>query len=104
MKKYYGQYGGQFVPETLIPALDELENAYGKFRKDREYQKQLDELLEDFAGRPTPLYFVKRLSEELGSEVWLKREDLLHTGAHKINNTLGQIMLARFMGKKRIIA
>jgi tryptophan synthase beta chain len=104
MKKYYGQYGGQFVPETLIPALDELENAYGKFRKDREYQKQLDELLEDFAGRPTPLYFVKRLSEELGCEVWLKREDLLHTGAHKINNTLGQIMLARFMGKKRIIA
>ncbi len=104
MKKYYGQYGGQFVPETLIPALDELENAYGKFRKDREYQKQLDALLEDFAGRPTPLYFVKRLSEELGCEVWLKREDLLHTGAHKINNTLGQIMLARFMGKKRIIA
>jgi tryptophan synthase beta chain len=104
MKKYYGQYGGQFVPETLIPALDELENAYGKFRKDREYQKQLDALLKDFAGRPTPLYFVERLSEELGCEVWLKREDLLHTGAHKINNTLGQIMLARFMGKKRIIA
>jgi tryptophan synthase beta chain len=104
MKKYYGQYGGQFVPETLIPALDELENAYGRFRKDREYQEQLDALLEDFAGRPTPLFFAKRLSEELGFEVWLKREDLLHTGAHKINNTLGQIMLARFMGKKRIIA
>ena len=104
MKKYYGQYGGQFVPETLIPALDELENAYVKFRKDREYQKQLDVLLKDFAGRPTPLYFAKSLSEELGCEVWLKREDLLHTGAHKINNTLGQIMLARFMGKKRIIA
>ena len=104
MKKYYGQYGGQFVPETLIPALDELENAYVKFRKDREYQEQLDALLEDFAGRPTPLYFAKRLSEEFGCEVWLKREDLLHTGAHKINNTLGQIMLAKFMGKKRIIA
>jgi len=104
MKKYYGQYGGQFVPETLTPALDELENAYGKFRKDREYQIQLDMLLKDFAGRPTPLYFAKRLSEELGCEVWLKREDLLHTGAHKINNTLGQIMLAKFMGKKRIIA
>ena len=104
MKKYYGQYGGQFVPETLIPALDELENAYGKFRQDKEYQKQLHMLLEDFAGRPTPLYFAKRLSEQLGCEVWLKREDLLHTGAHKINNTLGQIMLAKFMGKKRIIA
>ena len=104
MKRYYGQYGGQFVPETLIPAIDELESAYGKFRKDREYQKQLDTLLKDFAGRPTPLYFAKRLSEQLGCEVWLKREDLLHTGAHKINNTLGQIMLARFMGKKRIIA
>jgi tryptophan synthase beta chain len=104
MKKYYGQYGGQFVPETLIPALDELENAYERFRKDREYQKQLGMLLEDFAGRPTPLYFAKRLSDELGCEVWLKREDLLHTGAHKINNTLGQIMLAKFMGKKRIIA
>jgi tryptophan synthase beta chain len=104
MKKYYGEYGGQFVPETLIPALDELENAYVKFRKDREYKKQLNVLLEDFAGRPTPSYFAKRLSEELGCEVWLKREDLLHTGAHKINNTLGQIMLARFMGKKRIIA
>ena len=104
MRKYYGQYGGQFVPETLIPALDELENAYGKFRKDKAYQKELDTLLEDFAGRPTPLYFAKRLSEELGCEVWLKREDLLHTGAHKINNTLGQIMLAKFMGKKRIIA
>jgi tryptophan synthase beta chain len=104
MKKYYGEYGGQFVPETLIPALDELENAYVKFRKDREYKKQLNVLLEDFAGRPTPSYFAKRLSEELGCEVWLKREDLLHTGAHKVNNTLGQIMLARFMGKKRIIA
>ena len=74
MKKYYGEYGGQFVPETLIPALDELENAYGKFRKDWEYQKQLNVLLEDFAGRPTPLYFVKRLSEELGCEIWLKKE------------------------------
>ncbi len=104
MKKYYGQYGGQFVPETLIPALDELEDAYGRFRKDRTYQKQLDILLKDFAGRPTPLYFAKRLGDEIGCEVWLKREDLLHTGAHKINNTLGQIMLAKFMGKKRIIA
>lgn len=104
MKRYYGQHGGQFVPETLIPALDELEDAYEKFRKDRAYQKQLDALLRDFAGRPTPLYQARRLSKELDCEVWLKREDLLHTGAHKINNTLGQIMLARFMGKKRIIA
>lgn len=104
MRKYYGQYGGQFVPETLVPALDELQDAYGRFKKDRMYQKQLATLLKDFAGRPTPLYLAKRLSDEMGCQVWLKREDLLHTGAHKINNTLGQIMLAKFMGKKRIIA
>ena len=104
MKRYYGPYGGQFVPEILIPALDELEEAYRQFRKNSGYQKDLNLLLRDFAGRPTPLYLAKRLSNELRCEVWLKREDLLHTGAHKINNTLGQIMLARFMGKKRIIA
>lgn len=104
MKGYFGRYGGQFVPETLIPALDELEGAYGEFRKDKEYQRQLEILLKDFAGRPTPLYYAERLSEHLSMKVYLKREDLLHTGAHKINNTLGQIMLAKFMGKKRIIA
>ena len=104
MKRYFGPYGGQFVPETLIPALDELEEAYLDFRKDSGYQKELARLLASFAGRPTPLYLARNLSDHLGCRVYLKREDLLHTGAHKINNTLGQIMLARFMGKSRIIA
>lgn len=104
MKRYFGAYGGQFVPETLIPALDELEAAYGEFKKDRAYQRELATLLRDFAGRPTPLYLARNLSHHLSCKVYLKREDLLHTGAHKINNTLGQIMLAKFMGKKRIIA
>lgn len=104
MKRYFGSYGGQFVPETLIPALDELEVAYGEFKKDRRYQTELATLLRDFAGRPTPLYLASNLGNLLACKVYLKREDLLHTGAHKINNTLGQIMLARFMGKKRIIA
>jgi tryptophan synthase beta chain len=104
MKRYFGTYGGQFVPETLIPALDELERAYGEFKKNREYRQELTTLLNDFAGRPTPLYLSRNLSTHLSCSVYLKREDLLHTGAHKINNTLGQIMLARFMGKSRIIA
>lgn len=104
MKRYFGQYGGQFVPETLIPALDELEGAYRKFKNDKSHQGQLRTLLGDYAGRPTPLYYAKRLSDHLAIKVWLKREDLLHTGAHKINNTLGQILLAKFMGKGRIIA
>jgi len=104
MKRYFGNYGGQFVPETLIPALDELEAAYRAFRKDGAYQRELAVLLRDFAGRPTPLYLARNLGDRLSCTVYLKREDLLHTGAHKINNTLGQIMLAKFMGKKRIIA
>lgn len=104
MKRYFGMYGGQFVPETLIPALDELEEAYRAFRKDRAYQKELAGLLRDYAGRPTPLYEARNLGDRLCCRVYLKREDLLHTGAHKINNTLGQIVLARFMGKTRIIA
>lgn len=104
MKRYFGSYGGQFVPETLIPALDELEAAYGEFKKDRLYQRELAMLLRDFAGRPTPLYLARNVSKRLSCTVYVKREDLLHTGAHKINNTLGQIMLAKFMGKKRIIA
>ena len=104
MKRYFGKYGGQFVPETLVPALDELETAYREFKKDKEYKGRLKTLLEDYAGRPTPLYRAERLSAHTGAEVYLKREDLLHTGAHKINNTLGQIMLAKFMGKERIIA
>ena len=104
MKRYYGQYGGQFVPETLVPALDELESAFIGFKKDKGYPVQLNALLKDYAGRPTPLYHAERLSGQTGCRVFLKREDLMHTGSHKINNTLGQIMLAKFMGKKRIIA
>jgi tryptophan synthase beta chain len=104
MRRYFGVYGGQFVPETLIPALDELEKAYKEFKKNRECRRELATLLNDFAGRPTPLYLSGNLSKLLSCAVYLKREDLLHTGAHKINNTLGQIMLARFMGKTRIIA
>ncbi len=101
---YYGDFGGRFVPETLIPALLELERAYKEARRDPEFKKELLYYLSQYAGRPTPLYFAERLSEHLGFRVYLKREDLLHTGAHKINNTLGQILLARRMGKRRIIA
>ncbi|MBI4824248.1 MAG: tryptophan synthase subunit beta [Nitrospirae bacterium] len=106
MKKgYFGQYGGQFVPETLMPALKELEGAYLHSKKDRAFQKELKELQSTYIGRPTPLYLAKRLSEYLsGAKVYLKREDLAHTGAHKINNALGQGLLAKGMGKKRVIA
>jgi tryptophan synthase beta chain len=100
----FGRYGGRYVPETLVPALDELASAYEEFRADREFLRELDILQRDFAGRPTPLYLAMRFSERAGCRVYLKREDLAHTGAHKINNTLGQILLARRMGKKRIIA
>ncbi len=102
---HFGPYGGMFVPETLMTALNELTAEYAKARADVDFQKELANLLHDYAGRPTPLYFAKRLTEELGgARIFLKREDLLHTGAHKINNALGQILLARRMGKKRIIA
>ncbi len=101
---YFGEFGGRFVPETLIPALKALEEAYQKARKDPSFKKELNYYLQEYAGRPTPLYFAQRLSDYLGYKVYLKREDLLHTGAHKINNTLGQILLAKKMGKKRIIA
>jgi tryptophan synthase beta chain len=100
----FGPYGGRYVPETLIPALDELERAWVSARDDGSFRAELDTLLQDYAGRPTPLYHAARLSEETGRDVWLKREDLLHTGAHKINNALGQALLARRMGKRRIIA
>ena len=101
----FGVYGGRYVPETLMAALLELEREYELARGDAAFQTELDELLKDFAGRPTPLYFAKRLGEELGgARIYLKREDLLHTGAHKINNALGQGLLAKRMGKKRIIA
>src|ERR1051325_9372865 len=102
---HFGPYGGMFVPETLMSALHELDQAYRKARKDKEYRHELDYYLREFAGRPTALYYAERLTKALGgAKIYLKREDLLHTGAHKINNALGQILLAKRMGKKRIIA
>jgi len=102
---YFGKYGGKYVPETLIYALEELEEAYEKYRNDPEFLEELDALAKDFVGRPTPLMLAERLTKKWGgANVWFKREDLAHTGAHKINNTLGQILLADRMGKKRIIA
>jgi len=101
----FGAYGGRYVPETLMAALEELEEAYALAQKDAAFQAELDDLLHHYCGRPTPLYFAKRLTEQLGgAKIYLKREDLLHTGAHKINNALGQGLLARRMGKQRIIA
>jgi tryptophan synthase beta chain len=100
----FGPYGGQYVPETLMPALVELEAAWLAAREDRAYLDQLEGLRRDYCGRPTPLYLATRLSEEVGHPVWLKREDLMHTGSHKLNNALGQALLARRMGKERIIA
>jgi tryptophan synthase beta chain len=101
----FGVYGGRYVPETLVAALDELDHAYAEAKVDPAFQARLDSLLRDYAGRPTPLYFAARLSEELGgAKIYLKREDLLHTGAHKINNCIGQGLLAERMGKRRIIA
>ncbi len=102
---HFGPYGGRYVPEVLMSPLEELEQAYRDARADPAFQTELDSLLHHYAGRPTALYYAKRLSESLGgAQLWLKREDLLHTGAHKINNCLGQILLARRMGKRRIIA
>ena len=102
---HWGRYGGRFVPETLMAPLEELTAAYEAARADDNFQSELDELLRDYAGRPTPLFLAKRLTEHCGGgRIYLKREDLLHTGAHKINNTLGQILLARRMKKRRIIA
>ncbi|HWW22897.1 MAG TPA: tryptophan synthase subunit beta [Edaphobacter sp.] len=101
----FGIYGGRYVPETLMAALEELEAAYAEAQKDEAFQAELDDLLKNYCGRPTPLYFAKRLTEQCGgAKIYLKREDLLHTGAHKINNALGQGLLARRMGKQRIIA
>lgn len=101
----YGKYGGKFVPETLISALDELESAYNKLRKDNNFIEELNELQSTYNGRPTPLTFSQRLTEHYGgAKVYLKREDLCHTGAHKLNNALGQILIAKYLGKSRIIA
>jgi tryptophan synthase beta chain len=104
-KGYWGEFGGRFVPETLMSPLEELTSAYFTVRDDADFQAEFLNLLEDFSGRPTPLFYAKRLSETLGgAKIYFKREDLGHTGSHKINNALGQVLLARRMGKKRIIA
>src|SRR5919198_774376 len=100
----FGPYGGQYVPETLMPALAELEEAWVSAREDPGYRAELDGLLRDYVGRPSPLYLAARLSEAAGHRIYLKREDLNHTGAHKINNAIGQAVLARRMGKRRMIA
>ncbi|MDZ4172278.1 MAG: tryptophan synthase subunit beta [Methanobacteriaceae archaeon] len=104
MNGKFGKYGGIFVPELLIPALEELENAFLKYKDDNKFNKELEFYLKEFAGRPTGLYLAKNISKKLGCKIYLKREDMLHTGAHKINNTLGQGLLAKYMGKDRIIA
>lgn len=102
---HYGEYGGRYISETLMPAVLELERAYLHYKKDPAFKRELKHFLDDFAGRPTPLFFAERLTRKLGgARIYLKREDLCHTGAHKINNTLGQVLLARRMGKTRIIA
>ncbi len=104
-KGYFGKYGGCFAPETLIAPLEELEKAYKAVKEDPNFHQMLSSYLKDYVGRPTPLYFARRLSEHLkGARIYLKREDLTHTGAHKINNTIGQGLLAKFMGKTRLIA
>ena len=101
----FGQFGGRFVPETLVAALDQLESEYLAAREDPEFQQQLDELLRDFVGRPSPMYFARRLTERVGgAQIWFKREDVNHTGAHKINSTIGQALLTMRMGKSRVIA
>ena len=101
---YFGEFGGRFVPETLMYALEELEESYRRIREEPEFRAELEQLLREYAGRPTPLYFAKNLTEYVGgAKIYLKREDLLHTGAHKINNTIGQCLLAKRMGKRRVM-
>lgn len=105
LKGHFGVFGGRYVGETLMPALLELEAAYETMSREPAFQEELQELLKHYAGRPTPLFLAKRLSAKVGgAAIYLKREDLAHTGAHKINNTLGQALLARWMGKKKVIA
>ena len=101
---YFDKYGGIFIPETLMPAVEELQKTFVNYKNDKKFNKELDELLKKYAGRPTPLTFCSNLSKKLGCKIYLKREDLAHTGAHKINNALGQALLAKYMGKTRIIA
>lgn len=101
---FYGEFGGQFVPETLIPAIDQLEDAFIKFKENSESIAEMEKLLREYVGRPSPVYYACNLSKKYGVDIYLKREDMLHTGAHKINNALGQGMLTRDMGKRRVIA
>ncbi|MGN6509266.1 MAG: tryptophan synthase subunit beta [Chitinophaga sp.] len=101
---YYGEFGGAYIPEMLYPNVDELQREYMKIISDPVFQQEFEQLLKDYVGRPSPLYFAKRLSEKYKAQIYLKREDLNHTGAHKVNNTIGQILLAKRLGKKRIIA
>src|SRR5210317_1007435 len=101
---YYGEFGGSFVPEMLFPNMKELQEKYLQIMNDPDFIKEFNDLLKDYVGRPTPLYLAERLSERYGARIYLKREDLCHTGAHKVNNTIGQILLAKRLGKKKIIA
>ncbi len=103
-KGYYGDFGGAFIPEMLYPNVAELRDNYLKISTEPEFKKEFNNLLKDYVGRPTPLYFAERLSEKYNTKIYLKREDLCHTGAHKVNNTIGQILLAKRLGKNRIIA
>ena len=103
-KGHFDKFGGKYVPETLMPVLEELENFYNKIRFDKEFWKEMDYYYKEYIGRPTGLYFAPNISKELGAKVYFKREDLNHTGAHKVNNTIGQVLLAKKMGKKRVIA
>ena len=101
---YYGEFGGAYIPEMLYPNVEELRSNYLEIMSDPNFQKEFQSLLKDYVGRPSPLYFAKRLSEKYNTKIYLKREDLNHTGAHKVNNTIGQILMAQRLGKKRIIA
>ncbi|MGB1217595.1 MAG: pyridoxal-phosphate dependent enzyme, partial [Saprospiraceae bacterium] len=101
---YYGQFGGAYIPELLHPCVEELRLNYERITTEPEFKEEFDQLLKDYVGRPTPLYFAKRFSEHYQANIYFKREDLCHTGAHKVNNTIGQILLAQRLGKKRIIA
>ena len=103
-KGYYGDFGGAYIPEMLYPNVEELRQSYLKITAQGDFKLEFDQLLKDYVGRPTPLYFASRLSEKYNTKIYLKREDLCHTGAHKINNTIGQILLAKRLGKNRIIA
>src|SRR5690606_35517489 len=103
-KGYYGDFGGAYIPEMLYPNVEELQRQYLTITQSDDFQQEFDQLLRDYVGRPSPLYLAERLSDRYGANIFLKREDLNHTGAHKINNTIGQILLAARLGKKRIIA